>query len=262
MSLPNESLKDAARAIREARSERQTIARISETFGISTVDEAYTIADMNNQMMIEAGHHITGKKVGLTAKKVQEQLGINEPDFGVLFQSMEFLHGDEVPFDRLIQPKVEGEIAVVIDRDMTQDPPSWGYFLSSLAYVVPAIEIVDSVITDWKITLVDTVADNASSALYVLGNQPVDASAFALDHIDMQLWINHNVASVGTGATCLGHPLRSAYWLACEMAKRGQPLKAGEVILSGSLGPMVPVRQGDAVSVQMGSLGTVSCQFV
>jgi 2-keto-4-pentenoate hydratase len=162
---------------------------------------------------------------------------------------------------RLIQPKVEAEVALIVGADLVGETLSWSEFLRGLAYALPALEIVDSVIQDWKITLVDTVADNASSALYVLGNQPVDVGRLDLGALGMQMGINGQTVSVGTGAACLGHPLRAAYWLARTMAERGQSLKAGQVILSGALGPMVPLQAGDAVHASMGALGSVSCRM-
>jgi 2-keto-4-pentenoate hydratase len=139
--------------------------------------------------------------------------------------------------------------------------PTWGEFLNAVACALPAIEIVDSAIADWKISLVDTVADNASCGLYVLGNQPVSPGALDLAAIGMQMRVNGRTVSVGTGAACLGHPLRAAYWLARTMARRGQSLRAGEVILSGALGPMVPVQAGDLVQVELGALGRVACRM-
>lgn len=253
----------AALAIREARAGCRTIARISDTHGIAGLDAAYQVAETNiRERLREPGRRIVGLKVGLTSKAVQQQLGVDQPDFGVLFDDMEFLDGDAIPMSRLIQPKVEAEVAFVVGHDLSQDAPTWAEFLHAMAYVLPALEIVDSVIQDWKITLVDTVADNASSALYVLGNQPVDMGRLDLGALGMQMSINGQVVSVGTGAACLGHPLRAAYWLARTMAARGQPLKAGQVILSGALGPMVPLKAGDQVQASIGALGSVACRIV
>ena len=168
---------------------------------------------------------------------------------------------------RLMQPKVEAEVAFVVARDLgviganESGAPSWAEFVQSIAYALPAIEIVDRAIADWKISLADTVADNASCGLYVLGDQPVTIGAVSLGDLGMQMTRNGQVASVGSGAACLGHPLRAAYWLARTMAERGNPLRAGEVILSGALGPMVSVVAGDHVHVQMGALGCVACQM-
>lgn len=251
----------AAEALRSARETRTPIARISETFGISALDAAYAVAELNTQSRVAAGARIVGKKVGLTSKAVQQQLGVDQPDFGVLFDDMECLDGDAVPMRRLIQPKAEAEIAFVVGRDLSTAKPSYAEFLACLAYALPAIEIVDSAIQDWKLTLVDTVADNASCGLYVLGNQPVAIGDFALGEIGLQMELNGQTVSVGSGAACLGHPLRAAYWLAQTMGARGEALRAGEVILSGALGPMAAVKAGDHIQARIGALGSVSCRM-
>lgn len=252
----------AAEAIRSARTERRTIPRISDTHGIAGLEQAYAVAELNTRARLaELGRRVVGLKVGLTSKAVQQQLGVDQPDFGLLFDDMEYLDGDSVPMSRLIQPKVEAEIAFVVGRDLDASVPSYAEFLSSLDHAVAALEIVDSAITDWKITLVDTIADNASSGLYVLGNQPFAVNSLSLADQAMTLEVGGTTASTGSGAACLGHPLRAAYWLARTMAARGQPLRAGQLILSGALGPMVSVKAGDQVRAFIGDLGSVSCLF-
>ena len=260
-TLTSDRLEAAAVALREARRTRIAIPQVSVTYGLASVDEAYAVAANNTAARIAAGARIVGKKVGLTSKAVQAQLGVDSPDFGVLFDDMEVLDGDEVPAARLIQPKAEAEVAFVVGRDLV-DMPSYGAFLASLAHALPAIEIVDSAIADWKLTLVDTVADNASSGLYVLGDQPVDVGRLSFGDVGARLDKNGVMASVGGGAACLGHPLRAAYWLARTMIDRGETLRAGEVILSGALGPMVPVKAGDTVIASIGGLGRVSFRMV
>ena len=252
----------AAAALRAARQHRKPIPQISQTFGIQSLAGAYEVAEINTRLQLQAGRRILGKKVGLTSRAVQQQLGVDQPDFGILFDNMEYLSGQDVPMARLIQPKVEAEVAFVMARDVAGERPSWSEFLACVAYALPAIEIVDSAITDWKITLVDTVADNASSGLYVLGDQPLAIGGLSLGDVGMHMSKNSQAVSVGTGAACLGHPLRAAYWLARTMAERGQGLKAGEVIMSGALGPMVPVAAGDLVQANIGALGSVSCRMV
>jgi len=252
----------AAFALREARAHRRPIAPISISHGIVGAQAAYAVAEINTRALIDAGRRVVGKKVGLTSKAVQTQLGVDQPDFGILFDDMELLNGQEVPMSRLMQPKVEAEVAFIVGKDVSGKTPSWSEFLACIAYALPAIEIVDSAITDWKISLVDTIADNASSALYVLGDQPVGLGSLSLGEIGMQMSKAGQIVSIGTGAACLGHPLRAAYWLACTMALRGQGLRAGEVILSGALGPMVPVAAGDLIHAHIGALGTVSCRMV
>lgn len=263
MSLPSHSqLQAAAQALRDARASGQPIPPVSKRFEIEGLEAAYAVAEINTAARLEEpGRRILGKKVGLTSEAVQRQLGVDQPDFGVLFDDMEFLNGQDLPAARLIQPKVEAEVAFVVGRDLRDALPSWAEFLACIAYALPALEIVDSAIADWKISLVDTVADNASSALYVLGDQPVATGMLALEAVGMQLAVNGRTVSVGSGAACLGHPLRAAYWLARTMAQRGQPLRAGEVILSGALGPMVPLQPGDVMQAQIGGLGAVGCRL-
>ncbi|MDO8768279.1 MAG: fumarylacetoacetate hydrolase family protein [Burkholderiaceae bacterium] len=251
----------AAAALMNARLTRQAIPRISESHGIADLDSAYAVAEINTRARLEEGRRITGMKVGLTSKSVQQQLGVDRPDFGFLFDDMEYLDGESVPMSRLLQPKVEAEVAFVMGRDLTGAAPSYSEFLSCLAYALPAIEIVDSVIKDWKITLVDTVADNASSGLFVLGDQPTCIGNLSLKDLGMQMDKNGESVSIGSGSACLGHPLRAAFWLAKTMAARGSSLLAGQVILSGALGPMVPVVAGDFIHVQIGTLGKVSCRM-
>lgn len=256
------SLSDAADALRKARETRKPIGRVSESHGISGIDQAYAVAAINAGHRVAAGARVIGKKIGLTSKAVQQQLGVNQPDFGVLFDDIEYLDGDEVPMSRLLQPKAEAEIAFVVGRDLSGNAPSYGEFLTALAYALPALEIVDSAIADWKLTLVDTVADNASCGLFVVGNQPVPIGQVALGEVGLQLDKNGQTASVGSGAACLGHPLRAAYWLARTMAQRGSGLRAGEIILSGALGPMVPVSAGDLLQARVGALGSIACRMV
>lgn len=254
-------IEQAAEALWQSRETHTPIARISETYGIEGIEHAYAVAAINTRRRTAQGDRIVGKKVGLTSQSVQQQLGVDQPDFGILFAGMEYLDGDDVPMSRLIQPKAEVEIAFVVDRDLTSEKPSWSEFLSALAYALPALEIVDSAITHWQLTLVDTVADNASCGLYVLGNQPQTIGQASLADVGMQMSLNGQVAAVGTGAACLGHPLRAAYWMACMMASRGEGLQSGEIILSGALGPMVSIRQGDVLQAQIGGMGSVSCRI-
>lgn len=261
-STHQDRLEQAAKALRQARVDRIAISPISQTYDITTLADAYAVSRFNVEAAIAAGRRVVGHKVGLTSKAVQQQLGVDQPDFGVLLDDMEYLDGQEVSTNRLLQPKVEAEIAFVLGADLSSGRPSWSEFLCAVAYALPAIEIVDSAIKDWKISLVDTVADNASSGLYVLGDQPVPLGATQLATAGMQMTINGQAVSVGSGAACLGHPLRAAYWLACTMAAQGVCLHAGEVILSGALGPMVPVAAGARVEAQIGGLGSCSARFV
>jgi len=260
--MNHDSIAAAAAALRAARARRQPIAPVSTTFGIGGLEAAYAVSDLNIQVDLAAGRRIVGLKVGLTSVAVQKQLGVDQPDFGVLLDDMEFLHGQDVPMSRLMQPKVEAEVAFVVGRDLVGGVPSYAEFVAAIDHALPALEIVDSAIADWKISLVDTVADNASCGLYVLGDQPVSLGHLSLADLGMSMTCNGQTVSVGTGAACLGHPLRAAYWLACTMARLGRGLRAGQVVLSGALGPMAPVAAGDLVQAQIGALGRVGCRLI
>ena len=254
-------IQNAAVALREARETHTTIPRVSEIYGIEGIDAAYAVAEVNTRDAVARGRHIVGKKIGLTSKAVQQQLGVDQPDFGVLFGDMEYLTGDVLPANRLIQPKAEAEIAFVFGRDLDDEVVTWGRFLQGIEYVLPAIEVVDSVITDWRITLVDTIADNASCGLYVLGDTPRRITEVDLIGCQMQCTLNGEVVSTGSGAACLGNPLYAAWWLAKTLAARGQPLRSGDVVLSGALGPMVAISGGAEIDIRISGLGSVSCQI-
>lgn len=257
----NDRLFAAATALREARKQRKSIDKVSVTHDIQGLDEAYSVAQINTDFKLNQGMRIVGKKVGLTSKAVQQQLGVDQPDFGILFEDMMVLEGESVKVSQLIQPKAEAEIAFVLAADISDVVPTWGEFLIKVAYALPALEIVDSAIHDWKITLEDTVADNASCGLFVLGQQPIAIDQFNFATLAMRMEKNGEVVSLGSGAACLGHPLRAAWWLAKTMVERGISLKAGEIILSGALGPMVNVQAGDVIHVDIGELGSISCSM-
>ena len=258
---PDDRVERAALAIREARATRRPIPPVSRSHGLAGLAEAYAAAELNVRDQLARGRRIVGKKVGLTSPAVQRQLGVDQPDFGVLFDDMECLTGAEIPAGRLIQPKMEAEVAFVMGADLGPGVPSWAEFLRAVEYALPALEIVDSAIADWAITLVDTVADNASSAMFVLGDQPVSVGRLQLAQLPMTMTRGDAVVSRGTGAACLGHPLRAAWWLARTMGERGQPMRAGEVVMSGALGPMVPAASGDVFAADLGPLGTVGCRM-
>jgi 2-keto-4-pentenoate hydratase len=257
----NPSIRQAADALLTARECRHPIARVSESYGIRTIDDAYAVAALNTERALQAGRRLSGRKIGLTSQAVQQQLGVDQPDYGVLFVDMEYVDGDVVPANRLIQPKAEGEVAFVMGRDVSDEELSWGRFLHAIDHALPAIEIVDSAIEEWRITLVDTVADNASCGVYVLGTEPRSLHKLNLAECGMDFLLNGRTASVGSGAACMGHPLRAAFWLARTMARLGQPLHAGDVVMSGALGPMFNISGGDTLSLSIGGLGRVRCRI-
>lgn len=225
------------------------------------LEGAYAVQKLLAGEALATGRRIVGRKIGLTSAAVQAQLGVDQPDFGRLFDDMEYGSGQDVPLSRLIQPKVEAEIAFVLERDLDMARPSFGEVVSAIGYALPAIEIVDSRVRDWKIGILDTVADNASSGLYVLGGVPKKIDAIDLALCGMSLELRGEPVSVGCGAACMGNPLNAVAWLARTVAALGDPLRAGDVVLSGAVGPMVPVQAGDVFEARISGLGSVSAVF-
>lgn len=249
----------------------ETVAPLRDRVAKSDVDTAYAIQDANTRYYESKGRRLVGRKIGLTSKAVQAQLGVDQPDFGMLFADMAAGEGEAIEVSRLHQPKVEAEVALILGQDIDEKTPTVADIIRATQYVVPALEIVASRVSKWDIRIFDTVADNASSGMYVLGGP-----ARRIEDVDMrglQMTMSRkrggdgagngsNVVSTGNGAACLGHPLNAAVWLAGEVARRGRPLKAGDVVLTGALGPMVPVAAGDTFVAQMSGLGEVTAKFV
>lgn len=225
------------------------------------IDAAYAVQALLTAQAERAGRRVVGRKVGLTSLAVQKQLGVDQPDYGMLFDDMAYGDGEEVPLSRLIQPKVEAEIAFVFDRDLDVERPTLAHVLGAIGYALPAIEIVDSRVRDWKISIFDTIADNASSGLYVLGGSPKKVDVLDLRLCGMSLEHAGEPLSLGCGAACLGNPLNAVVWLAQTAARTGRPLRAGDTVLSGALGPMVPVRSGGVFEARISGLGRVAAVF-
>lgn len=228
---------------------------------LSGVEAAYAVQLAQVRRWTAAGRRIAGRKIGLTSKAVQRQLGVDEPDFGHLFADMVFGDNEELPFARLQQPKVEAEVAVILGRDLTAEDTSVADVIDAVAWVAPAIEIVSSRIADWKINILDTVADNASSGLVAVGGPARRLEGLDLAGCAMTLRVNGQQASAGSGRDCLGHPLNAAAWLARRSAALGHPLRKGELILTGALGPMAAVAPGDKVEAGITGLGSISLNF-
>ncbi len=222
------------------------------------IDIANAVQDHNTVLAIESGRRISGRKIGLTSKAVMAQVGVDQPDFGTLFVDMEYGDGIEISADRLIQPRAEAEVAIVLEHDLNKGEHSFNDIIAATAYALASIEVVDSRIVDWDIRIVDTVADNASCGVYVLGGQPVPLDRVDLRALTMSMRINDVEVSTGEGAACLGHPLQAARWLADTMCNRGTPLTAGDVVMTGALGPMHPLSEGETVVADLGDLGTVT----
>jgi 2-keto-4-pentenoate hydratase len=250
-----------AMRLREAAVSGTAIAPVRDELAADGVPAAYAVQQANTEHSLSQGRRLVGRKVGLTSKAVQKQLGVDSPDFGMLFADMELYDGEEVAVGRVLQPKVEAEVAFVLLRDLTHGGITMGDLIGAIAYALPAIEIVGSRIANWNISLLDTIADNASSGLYVLGAEPRKLDTLDLRLCGMVIERRGQPLSVGAGAACLGHPLNAALWLARTMIDVGNPLKEGDVIMSGALGPMVPVAAGDVLETRINGLGSVRAVF-
>ena len=224
-------------------------------------DGAYAVQAINTRFWQAQGRRIVGRKIGLTAKAVQQQLGVDRPDFGVLFDDMRIQDDGTLWANRVIQPKAEAEVALIMGRDLDVPNPTPRDVFDAVESAVAAIEIVDSRIADWKITFADTVADNGSSAFFVLGQQRKKLEGLDLYTCGMALEVNGKLASHGAGAACLEHPLKAAAWLAKTLAERREPLRAGDIVLTGALGPMVALVSGTDIKATIGGLGSVSFHF-
>jgi 2-keto-4-pentenoate hydratase len=250
-----------AARLQDAEASRRSIDPIAGEIGNGRIDVAYAVQTEVTRRGIESGRRLVGRKIGLTSKAVQQQLGVDQPDYGALFADMEIVTGGQIEVAQLIQPRVEAEIALVLDSDLFSEDVTLGELMRSTAYAVPALEVVDSRIRDWKITILETVADNGSSARYVLGASPRRLTDLDLESCGMTMTKNGTIASVGSGAACLGHPLRAALWLARTMAKAGQPLRCGDVVLTGALGPVSPVSAGEFYEARISGFSPVTVSF-
>lgn len=250
-----------AARLRQATETGVAIPPIREELGDGGVAAAYAVQQANTDYYVKQGRRVVGRKIGLTSAAVQKQLGVDSPDFGMLFADMALYDGEEVKLGKVLQPKVEAEIAFVVDRDITQADATLADLISAIAYALPAVEIVGSRIEKWNIKLLDTIADNASSGLFVLGTQPRKLDTLDLRLCGMAMERRGEPVSFGAGAACLGNPLNAALWLARTMVAVGNPLKAGDIIMSGALGPMVTVAPGDVLDTRINGLGTVRSAF-
>jgi len=261
MKRQNMEAKDYAAKLRQAQASKTTIAPLRDEIGEHNEEMAYAIQQINTNHRLVDGARIVGKKIGLTSIKVQKHFGITTPDFGILFDDMEVLNGLSLPFAETMQPKVEAELAFVLGASLDTENLTIIDIINAIDYVLPSIEIVGSRIENWDIRITDTVADNASASHYVLGHTPKMLDDIDVTKCDMQMTINGEVKSSGNGKDCMGSPLNAVLWLARKMQSVGQPLQAGELILSGSLGPMAVVEAGDEVEAVFEGLGSVSVSF-
>lgn len=236
-------------------------APVRDLIGEKGIESAYRVQKINTERRIKQGCRLVGRKTGLTAKSVQAQLGVEQPDYGMLFDDMNIPLGSEIATDAVMQPKVEAEIAFIMGDDLNSEALTASDIMASVDYAVAAIEVVGSRVADWNISIHDTIADNASSGLFVLGDMPKRLSEINLRLCGMMMERRGELISNGAGVACLGSPVTACLWLAKVMAREGYPLSKGDIVLTGALGPMASVKAGDAVTARINGLGSVAAFF-
>ncbi|OIQ98176.1 2-hydroxypent-2,4-dienoate hydratase [mine drainage metagenome] len=240
---------------------RNTLEPLTDRCPDMTIEDAYRVQQRVVGRRLDAGEAVVGKKIGVTSKAVMDMLGVYQPDFGYLLSGMVYGEGQTIALDTLIQPKAEGEIAFILKKDLIGPGITNAEVLAATECVMPCFEIVDSRIRDWKIKIQDTVADNASCGVFVLGDRAVSPRAVDLSTCGMVLEKNGEIIGTGAGAAALGSPVNAVAWLANTLGRLGIPLKAGEVILSGALAAMAVVKPGDNFRVSIGGIGSCSVRF-
>jgi 2-keto-4-pentenoate hydratase len=260
-SVDATAVADAAARLRRAAELRIPVAPVRDLIGRDDVAAAYAVQRLNVDARIAAGATVVGRKIGLTSPAVQRQIGVDQPDFGVLLDDMAVADGDAVPFAAVLQPRAEAEVAFVIADDLAEGALDAEQVRAAIDHAVAAIEVCGSRVADWDISFADTVADNASSGVYVLGTERRTLAEVNPRDVTMSMRIDGEEVSTGNGAACLGDPIDAVVWLARKARELGEPLRAGQVILSGALGPMRPVHPGAEVVVAISGLGTVSASF-
>ncbi len=256
----------AVARLARAQETREPCAPVRDLIGTDDLEAAYAVQQGLIHGRIAAGGRVVGRKIGATSEAVQQQLGVDQPDFGYLFADMDVSDtgadpGAPISMRTLLQPRVEAEVAFVLGRDVDDPDITLEGVREAVLVALPALEIVDSRIENWDIGFTDTVADNASSGLYVVGREGRPLAELEPRDVTMSLTINGQERSSGTGAACLGDPLEALRWLAVQAQRFGDPLRAGQVILSGALGPFVPFAPGDRVQATISGFDPLSVEF-
>lgn len=260
MTTPG-TIADIAKRLRTAQETQTPIPAFADELDKNDYAAAYAIQRQNFEHWRNAGRRCTGWKIGLTSKRVQAQLGVDQPDYGALFADTEITGNTPFPIQNLIAPRVEAELALVLKSDITNPDASIEELAKTIEWVIPSLEIVDSRLKDWKIGILDTIGDNGASAAYVLGTERKKISEINLETCQMELLKNGAQASNGKGSDCLGNPLNALKWLATTLIDHGTPLRAGDLVMTGALGPMVSAKAGDSFEATIGDFAPVRISF-
>jgi 2-keto-4-pentenoate hydratase len=252
---------EAAARLRDAAAAGTPVLPVRDLIGRDDVAAAYAVQLLNVRARLDAGATVVGRKIGLTSPAVQAQIGVDQPDFGVLFDDMAYADGDTIRVDAVLQPKVEAEVAFLLKEDLVEGDLDRDQVRSAIDHAVAAIEVCGSRVAGWDISFGDTVADNASAGVYVLGTERRTLAEVEPAEVTMSMTVDGEEVSTGNGAACLGDPLNAVVWLARKARELGEPLRAGQVVLSGALGPMRAVHPGASVAVTISGLGSVSASF-
>jgi 2-oxopent-4-enoate/cis-2-oxohex-4-enoate hydratase len=261
VGLSKEKIRHLGDELYEAWNKTRAIDPITDSESDITIEDAYHIQLQTVARRVAAGERIVGKKIGVTSQVVMNMLKVNQPDFGHLLSGMAYNDGETISLKNALLPRGEGEIAFVMKHDLTGPGLTNADVLRATECVMPCFELVDSRIRDWKIKIQDTVADNGSSYAFVLGDRAVDPRKIDLTTVGMTLEKNGEIIGTGAGAATLGNPVNAVTWLANTLGQYGITLKAGEVILSGSLSIMFPITAGDAIRMSLGGIGSCSARF-
>lgn len=257
----NSVVEQIADSLLEAERSKQAVPPITSQYRDLNVTDAYNVQLEVLKRKLSEGRTVIGKKVGLTSQAMQKMLGVNEPDYGHLLDDMKISHNGKVKVSDLLSPKIEAEIGFILGEDLQGPNVTFLDVLMATKYAVPTLEIIDSRIADWKIGLVDTVADNGSSALVVVGEQMTEIDGIDLRSVGMILSKNGEMVATGSGAAALGHPAHAVAWLANKLHEFGIGLKAGELILPGALSAAVAMQKGDTITAKFGPVGSVTVTF-
>ena len=255
-------IENAAARLELAAATRQPCAPVRELLGASSVEDAYEVQRRIRRRSLAAGARLSGWKIGLTSEAVRDQLGVDQPDFGALFEDRGLRDGDQLELGNLLQPRIEAEIGFILGRPLPEGSLGVDEVLRSTEVVLAVLEIPESRIAGWDISISDTIADNASAGRYVVGSQRSDPTGLDLAAVEMLLAREGELLSSGRGSASMGHPAAAVAWLATALRSHGDELRPGELILSGALGAMLPVDAPGRYRAELGALGSVSVEFV